>query len=153
MTSKQLERLFDERGIDFARPGFYDSPRFREGEAEDPVFLANYAEYVNARAYSAEYLDVVRETVPRLSQVLFAELEAARVDGACVDLSNALVRMLENEGIWSCAVGGGITVSFPRASRLPQAHFAPIAPRRIAAGHMWVCVPPFRVVDVTDGEA
>jgi hypothetical protein len=30
MTSEQLERLFDQKGIDFARPGFYDSPAFRE---------------------------------------------------------------------------------------------------------------------------
>jgi len=57
--------------------------------------------------------------------------------------------MLEEERIWAYAVGGGVTVTFPRASRLSQSHLAPIAQTKIAAGHMWVCVPPFRVVDIT----
>lgn len=149
MTSTDLERLFADNRIDYTAPGFYDLPTFRKVEERSPEFLEKYSEYVDARPYPDDYLARVRETVPQLGQMLFAELLEAELAGACVDLSGAFVRMLEEERIWAYAVGGGVTVTFPPECRLPQSHFGVIAPREIVAGHMWVTVPPFRVVDIT----
>jgi hypothetical protein len=149
MALTDLERIFIENRIDYAAPGFYDLPAFRTVEQKNPQFLELYSEYVDARPYADDYLARVRQIVPRLGHMLFAELQQAQRVGACVDISGAFVRMLEVEQVWAYAVGGGITVNFPTGSGLPSSHFGVIAPRKVVAGHMWVRVPPFWVVDIT----
>jgi len=149
MVLTELERIFVDNGIDYSTPGFYDLPAFRRVEEKSPQFLEAYSEYVDACPYADDYLARVRQTVPRLGQMLFAELQEAERAGACVDISGAFVRMLEQERIWAYAVGGGVTVNFPPESGLPASHFGVTAPRKVVAGHMCVRVPPFQVVDIT----
>lgn len=149
MSLAELERIFIDNHIDYEAPGFYDLPAFRKVEERNPQFLESYSEYVDARSYAEDYLVSVRHVVPQLTRMLFAELQQSRRAGACVDVSGAFVRMLEQERIWAYAVGGGVTVNFPVGSGLPASHFGVIAPRKVVAGHMWVRVPPFRVVDIT----
>ena len=149
MSLHQLQRMFAAHDIDYSTPGFYDLDAFREVERRDPDFLIAYSEYVEALEFDNEYLARSRETVRQLATMLFDELRRANLAGACVNTSGALVRMLEQERLWSYAVGGGVTVNFPDTSGIPPSHFGVIAPRQVVAAHMWVRVPPFQVVDIT----
>lgn len=69
MRLDQLEAEFQRLGIDYREPGFYDTPAFLAVERMDPRFLSYYAEYVDRRTYTAEYMDRVRELVPRLARL------------------------------------------------------------------------------------
>jgi hypothetical protein len=61
------------------------------------------------------------------------------------------MRMLEREGIWAYMVGGGLGIEFPPGSHLQSRHFKPIVHRQNQSrtGHMWVRVPPFKVIDLS----
>jgi hypothetical protein len=149
MTLPELETLFHERGIDYQTPGFYDSPRFLAAEQRDASFLDRYAEYVDRRQYEPAYLDRIRDVVPRLSAFIYRHLlEEGRL-GACIDVSGMVARMLDLEGIWAYAVGGGVTVNFPVGSGVQPSHFGVIGGESNVAAHMWVKAPPFVVVDIS----
>jgi len=101
------------------------------------------------REHRRSYLTSER-FVPRLAATAnadFKELQSRK--GACVTSQWHSFNAWKKRDLGN-AVGGGVTVTFPRASRLSQSHLAPIAQTKIRRqGHMWVCVPPFRVVDIT----
>jgi hypothetical protein len=149
MSKQALQRLFASKRVDTTSPGFYDLPAFRAVEEQRPNFLEAYAEWIEVQSYDNDYLARVRQVVPNLVTHLYNEVAGAKRSGACVDVSGALVRMLEEEKIWAVAVGGGLTIDFPAASGLSPSYFGVIAKTAITAAHMWVHVPPFRVVDVT----
>jgi hypothetical protein len=150
-TRKELEQLFQERRIDFVDPGFYDGTAFQLCERQDPRFLENYGEYVHVRSFDCEYLNRARAVVLELATFLVGELVADGRTGACIDVSGALMRMLEHEGIWSCMVAGAATVFFPPDSGLGRRYFSPLVhPNNPAkTGHTWLFAPPFKVVDIT----
>jgi hypothetical protein len=152
-TREELEQIFRERGIDCSAPGFYDLPAFRRGEGENPRFIENYCEYVHLLQFDREYQDRTRAVILELSNFLAGELAADGRTGACIDVSGALMRMLEREGVWSCMVGGAAIVFFPQGSGLKPAYFWPfVHPENPAkTGHMWLFAPPFKVVDITLG--
>jgi hypothetical protein len=148
MTQAELEALFTAHGIDFRAPGFYDSPAFLAVEHSDNRFLDRYAEYVDRQQYTPEYLDRARLIVPRVASFVYRHLiEDGRL-GACVDVSKMASRMLDQQRIWSYAVGGGVSVTYPASSRLPSAHFGMFGGAN-PIGHMWIRVPPFAVLDIT----
>jgi hypothetical protein len=147
-TQRQLENAFQRRGIDFTRPGFYDQPVFKDCEVADPRFLENYAEYIHIRRFDEAYLEGARKLIPALANFLAAELAQDGRKGSCIDVSGAMMRILEREGIWSCMVGGATVVSFPPASGFSPAYFWTITDPP-TTGHMWLFAPPFKVVDIT----
>lgn len=150
-SQEELEQLFRRRGIAFEAPGFYDEAAFRVAESEDRRFLENYGEYVDVRRMDETYLNTARVLIPEVTNFLAAELTADGRTGACIDVSGVLMRILERERIWSCMIGGAVTITFPPSSGLTPARFAPIMlPSNSArTGHMWLFAPPYKVVDIT----
>jgi hypothetical protein len=152
MTLPELEILFQSRGIDCQNPGFYDSPQFLAAEQRNPSFLDRYAEYVERRVYEPAYIDRVRDFVPRLAAFVYRHLQHEGRLGACIDVSGMFSRMLDLEGVWAYAVGGGVTVNFPARSGVQPSHFGVIGGESNIAAHMWVKAPPFVVVDISLSE-
>nr|WP_281719610.1 hypothetical protein [Nitrosomonas nitrosa] len=147
-----LEREFVKRGIDFASIGFYDNPTFLKIERAQPDFLANYANYVNKRAYSPEYLQRAQKEIPFIAEILHSELVTDGRLGACVDASIGLSRILEKEGFWNYIVKGSLTIEFPTKLGIANKHFWSVdvlGENEIAAAHAWVVAPPYYVVDIT----
>jgi hypothetical protein len=149
MTLRELETLFQNRGIDYLNPGFYDSLQFLAAERRDASFLDRYAEYVERRVYEPTYLDRARDLVPRLAAFVYRHLAEEGRLGACIDVSGMFSRMLDLEGVWAYAVGGGVTVNFPAGSHVRPSHFGVIGGESDVAAHMWVKAPPFVVVDIS----
>lgn len=147
----ELQQSFDVLGIDTTRPGFYDDPRFVEQERQNPRFLQRYAEFVNAIPFDEQYLAKARSTVRALADYLFEELKRDGRKGACIDVSGTAMRMLEKEGIWSYMAEGAAIIHFPESSHLRRRYFWPLMhPGNPAkTGHVWLSVPPFKVVDVS----
>lgn len=81
---------------------------------------------------------------------LSAELARDGRLGACIDASAVALKFLEREEIWGYGAVGSLIVQFvnPAGRRRTLHHFMyPANPAR--AGHAWLCVPPFDVVDLT----
>lgn len=151
---RSLPERFRALGIDFSKPGFYDTPAFAAAEQRDPAFLAKYADFVDARAMTPDEVSRAREIVPKAAQFLFERLAQAQHLDACANASMALSRFLERQGVWNYVVKGALTVSFDAATGLAPVHIAPLWLKRTThpesfVGHAWVCAPPFRIVDVT----
>jgi hypothetical protein len=147
---KEIEEHLRSLGVGSLVPGFYDDPAFVAAEVVCPTLLEEYAEYVNARSYSPEYLARARSIVLESCEFLFRRLSKDGRMGACVDVSMVLSRMLERLGLWNYMVRGCLTVKFNNRTRHGSRHFALISRQQNrAAPHAWVVVPPFRVVDVT----
>lgn len=81
---ERLERTFSTRSIDFSAPGFCDAPNFLREEQANPRFLESYAQYVEARSYSAPYLADARHKI-----VTVAEAVRAAVYLSSIELSTA----------------------------------------------------------------
>jgi hypothetical protein len=146
---RRLARL----NLDKSRPGFYDDPAFIAAERDDPTLLEAYAGYVESLPISEQYAERVRATVAKTASFLSARLKEDGRLGACIDMSTAVSRFLERQGVWNYMVTGAVTVSFPTSSRLPSRHFWPMgsgpSTPGAAAAHAWVRAPPFGVVDLT----
>ncbi len=93
-TREELENMFRGLGIDFATPGFCDTPEFQAVERNNPAFLKSYADYVQKLELSAEYIDRARAVVRDTAQFLYNQLVADGRRGACVDISGVVLRFL-----------------------------------------------------------
>ena len=147
---RALERQFVDAGIDVTSPGFCDSGAFINAEAIDRELLLKYAQYVRERPYDAAYADRVRTRAPEVAEFLTTELARDGRLGACIDVSAVALRFLKRKGIWGIAVVGSLVVDFlnPQGRRRILHHFMhPANPAK--AGHAWLCVPPYDVVDLT----
>lgn len=148
--NRQLERAFDNRGIDPANVAFYDSPAFRNHEVIDSRILDAYAEYVEVKPYTPEYLLWARKHV---EAVAHAVGQAIRIDGrmgACVDASMMIGRMLDRLGVWNYVAKATLSIEFPKGSGIRPIYFPDLDPTRsFAAAHSIVVAPPFGIVDVT----
>ncbi len=145
---KQLEDAFTGLGIDYSRPGFFDHPAFIQAEKKDNRFLEKYALYVQKRQYTDSYLAQAEERTRAAAHFLHETLKKDGRLGACIDASLTVSRFLEKEGVWNCILHGATAVHVPG---LPPRFYWPIRhPNNPAkTGHMWICAPPFRVVDIT----
>jgi hypothetical protein len=149
-TREQLERTFRRLGIDFSRPGFCDTPEFQAVERRDPAFLNSYAMYVRRLALPAEYLEQARTVIRTTADFLHAELVADGRLGACVDISGAILRFLEHQGIWCHVTCGGLKIQFPEGSGIRPKWFFPLMLRNaVFTGHAWIYAPPYTVVDIS----
>lgn len=100
--------------------------------------------------YDVEYLQNVRVKLPIIAELLNKELIRNSRLGACIDISSTLSRILEEEGIWNHMVFGSLSIEFPEESKIPRKHFWSVDVKDNArAGHAWIFVPPYHVVDLT----
>ncbi len=150
-TRDELESLFAGLGIDCGPIAFYHHPAFKAAERDNPAFLQHYAEYVESRHYSQEYLTRVRQIVPRVAALLRAELAAGGFEGSCMECSLSASKLLEQLGLWNYVTAGSITVEFDAATGLSPQHWPHILGSAQAVGHAWIVAPPFHVIDLTIG--
>lgn len=151
-TCAQIEKHFADLNISTDKPGFYNKPNFISVETAEPIFLNNYARFIDCREYSQDYLDYAERRIREIVTALHPEvLEGPK--GACMSGSSVLMKILEREGIWCYQLKGTLTISFPVQSRLPTQHFysvvAPGESGQIPAAHSWLVAPPYKVVDIT----
>jgi len=151
LSRQELERMFRRLGIDFTKPGFYDTPQFQAVERKHPVFLKSYADFIQTLQLPAEYLDRARSIVQNTADFLFNELVADGRKGACIDISGLVLRFLERQGIWCHVVCGGVKVEFPVGSGVSTKYFYPLMheDNKAFTGHAWICAPPFNIVDLS----
>lgn len=148
MSGEKLIQIFRDMNVPLDEPGFYDHPNFLFAETKNRRMLDLYAAHVTRRAYSLDYLELVRNKVTIIAEILFRELLAEGRLGACVDLSLVLSRILDAEGIWNYVVKGACSISLPSKTRVPTQYFWPLDVEN-RAGHVWVHAPPFKVIDLT----
>jgi hypothetical protein len=147
---RALEQQFETAGIDVTVTGFCDSQPFIRAEEREPDLLLKYGRYVRGRPFEGAYAERVRRRVPLVAQFLAGKLAEDGRLGACIDASSVALRFLEHEDIWGFAAVGSLVVEFidPPGRRVSLQHF--MHPANAArAGHAWLCVPPFDVVDIT----
>lgn len=145
---QRLDREFRALGIDPTTPGFCDSPAFIAAEREHDGLAVKYARFVRVRSVDDDYRTRVRARVPDVIGFMAAELARDGRLGACIDASSVALRILELEGIWGYVVVGSVAADFGRLGRRFFQHFRhPNNPAR--AGHAWLFVPPFDIVDVS----
>ena len=151
MNKNELETMFDKLGIDYSRPGFYDTPEFKEVEEGALAFITSYAEYIDTLTFSPEYLGRARRRTSEAAEFMFAELVKDGRRGACIDASGVLQRILDRELIWNYMPDGGLRIQYPEESKIPDSYFWPIVhPDNPAqTGHAWLRVPPYVIVDIT----
>lgn len=132
--------------LDRSRPGFYDEPAFIAAEQRDPRLLEAYAGHVDGLQFDDGYLRYARARVRETTTFLIERLWGDPRRGACVDVSLVLGRFLERQGVWNYGVRGAVAISFSPKSQLRPYHM-----RRHGdvPGHVWLRVPPFRIVDLT----
>ena len=148
-THDQLRREFAELGIPMDDPGFYDHRVFVAIEKKNPEFLEAYAKFVQSRPIDYTYIARVRRVVGIVAPMLNEELVLDGRLGACIDMSMVLSRILECESVWNYVVKGALTIEFPKNSGYANTYFWPIDIRKVAAGHVWVCAPPYSIIDLT----
>ncbi len=147
---KQLKRAFDNRGIDTLHVAFYDSAAFLKHEVEDPRILNTYAELVEAKEYSADYLLSAHRKIEAVAHAVGAAIRRDGRQGACVDASMMIGRMLDRLGVWNYVAKATLTIEFPDRSGIRPIFFPDMDPtREFAAAHMIVVAPPFGIIDVT----
>lgn len=147
----QLEKLFQKDGIDIGKPGFCDEPNFLKKEQRDPRYLENYARYVEARSYDAAYLAEAKRKIEIAVQVLYEEVKKDGRQGACIDVSGMLGRMLDRLGVWNYVAKTTLTIDFPASSNRTPQYFWVLDFGSFDAAHAIVVAPPFCVVDLTAG--
>lgn len=142
-------------GIDKSRPGFYDDPLFLAAEAKDPTLLEAYAGYVNELDLDDAYRTDARRKITESAIFLHDELVRDGLKGGCIDVSVALGRFLERQGVWNYVVKGGVSMHFAPETGLGRRYhwvFDSKGDPQAKAGHAWVYAPPFQVVDLTLGQ-
>lgn len=148
-TYEDLAEDFRCRGISFDLPGFCDDPSFFEVERDNPHYLNHYAAFIAKRPYDPNYLARAKVIIDNAVSLLHAELVEHGRLGACVDISEILFRILEQEKIWSCCIKGSLTITFPRKAGISTRYFWSVDHGNFVAGHAWLRAPPYTVVDIS----
>ncbi len=143
---------FEASGIDTRVFGFTDQLGFLARESTDPAYLERYAQWVLTRPRSPAYEDHVHATVPKLAHLLSTAFAAHDAHGRCHYACSMMTRMLDLLQVWSFGLFGSVVIEAP--DRDIRRTIQTMAFKRepgpdIAAGHAWVCAPPFLVVDTT----
>lgn len=144
-----LEKEFRDKKIPTNNPDFYDHPNFIRQEQQDPKYLIKFAQYVATKPYSQSYLKQAEEIIKSVVTILSEQLIANGRQGACVDISGILARILERKGIWCVCIKGSCTIKFPESSEEETTYFWSADHSKFTAGHAWVFAPPFSIVDIT----
>ena len=69
--------------------------------------------------------------------------------GACIDITGILARILEKHGVWCVCIKGSCTIEFPASSNEEKTYFWSVDQGEFAAAHSWLFAPPFNIVDIT----
>lgn len=148
-TAAELEQSFRALGVDCSSIEFYNQSAFLEAEKKNPRLLADYGEYVEVKHYAEEYLQRSRHIVTKVTTFLRRELARDGRLGACHDAAFAMMKILEQLGIWCHISAGSLTVEFDAETGLAPRYWAHVFEKRDAVGHAWVVAPPFKAVDLT----
>jgi hypothetical protein len=151
-TYKEITEDFALRGILTDTPNFYDHPNFIAAERTDPTYLNNSAFYVASRPYSEEYLKQAEAIITKASKLLYEHLKKNGRQGACIDITGILARILEKHGVWCASIKGSCTIEFPVSSKEEATYFWSVDHGNFSAAHSWLFAPPFNIVDITIGE-
>ena len=143
-----LEKHFKKLNIDYNSIAFYDSNEFLKQEQKNNRFLELYANYVNEKKYSIEYIERAKKEIPLIAKILNQELKKDGRLGACIDISIVLSRILEKEGYWNYLTKGSLTIDFPIESKIETKYFWSVDDGEFQSGHTWVVAPPFNVIDI-----
>ncbi|MBC3504207.1 hypothetical protein HU761_22745 [Pseudomonas sp. SWRI59] len=146
---RELEVKFKSHGISFENVGFCDDPNFIKQERKDSRYLELYAQYVEVKSYTPEYLEEARRRIDIAAEVLRAEVERDGRMGACVDTSGMLGRMLDRLGVWNYVAKSCLTINFPSGSGETARYFWTFDVGEFAAPHAIVIAPPYCIVDLT----
>jgi len=142
----------DNAFFDGRAPGCYNDPDFRALEAKDPAGALNsYARFVLTRAMTQEEADRVRAAVGHVVNRLLERSSPSEIDRSCYAISMACLQTLEAAGIWGCVLKGAARFRFPLGTGIRDSFFW--SNDRSAAGHKaghaWLVVPPFQLIDMT----
>jgi len=134
-------------------PGCYDHPDFTALEREDPDVLLEYGRYVLSRPLDEVEATRVRARVGQIADVFVRSgLQNQDINGRCVDLAGAFLRVLEAERIWCFTAHGSAKFTFETStgceSQYLWLHDWPDFPGAFV-GHAWVVAPPVMVMDFT----
>lgn len=151
-TYKEITEDFASRGIPVDAPNFYDHPNFIAAERSNPEYLNNSAFYVASRPYSEEYLRQAEVIITKAAKLLYEHLKKNGRQGACVDITGILARILEKHGVWCASIKGSCTIEFPPTSNEETTYFWSVDHGEFTAAHSWLFAPPFNIVDITIGE-
>jgi hypothetical protein len=147
---EELERTFRSLGIDFSRPGFYDTPAFVTVERQNPALLNTYAQYVlEVTQGDSSYLERAQAVTQSAMKFLHAELAADGTHLLCVQMSSLLTQFLNRQGVWNFGVRGSLTIRFGQGSGLADRIFPVYEDPNVDSAHAWACVPPFQIADVS----
>ena len=146
---RRLEREFKKLGILTVLPGFYDDPAFIKQEQIDPYILNKYAHLVESKNYDGKYLEFARNSIEIVAEVMSSVVSDDGRQGACVDASGIVGRMLDELQIWNYVAKATLTVVFDSKTGLTPKHFWDLDDGEFAAAHAFVVAPPFGVIDVT----
>ncbi|MFC4671724.1 hypothetical protein ACFO5X_24450 [Seohaeicola nanhaiensis] len=147
---KKINQLFQDAGFDTSDFGFVDHPTFLAAEKHKPALLEDYAKWVMLRPRDVDYEAHVRQTVPRLAQLIADVLEEDRLEGSCQMACSLLTKSLARLGVWSVGIVGSSTFEVKSQGIWRGLHTVDYRDFEGAAlGHSWVCAPPFFVVDAS----
>jgi hypothetical protein len=107
---------------------------------------------VEVRKYSHDYLVATKRKIELVSHAVASAVRADGRQGACVDASGMVGRMLDSLHVWNYVVKATLTVQFGPKTGLRDRFFWDLDEGEFAAAHAYVVAPPFGVVDVTIGE-
>mgnify|MGYP000023534362 FL=1 len=147
---RRLDQQLTGAGVNTDQFGFCDGEAFLAAEQRDPSLLETYAQWVMLRPRDREYDAHVRETVPKLAQLVATVLEEDTLEGSCEMACSLLTKSLDRLGVWSVGMVGSSTFEVKDQDIWRGLHTVDRADFPGARlGHTWVCAPPFVVVDAS----
>lgn len=63
----------------------------------NPAFLNEYNYFVTQKQFDKKYLENAKTKIEKIVKILYEELNKSNIKGACIDISSALMKILEKE--------------------------------------------------------
>ncbi|SFL72384.1 hypothetical protein SAMN05421830_105164 [Desulfomicrobium norvegicum] len=139
----------DKYKIDTSYPGFYNDPNFILQEDINPAFLNEYNYYITSKTYTDDYLLNAKNKIDIVCKLLFEELNRENREGSCIDIAQALTKILEAEKIWCCIFTGSLTQIFSHDTQIDNVYFWLIDDGNYNVPHAWVYAPPYSIIDLS----
>lgn len=148
---RSLSQLFAAKEIPTDSVAFYNHTNFKAEEARDPAFFELYGAWVRQRPRTAEYDSKVLRVVRTIADAFSVEVTREPRKGLCSDSSMALIKMLEEQGIWCYGVRSAVVIRHDSSGL--QEHFPLFVDEESeqVAAHVWVAAPPIELIDITIG--
>ncbi|WCZ14697.1 hypothetical protein GSS20_25555 (plasmid) [Vibrio parahaemolyticus] len=94
-------------------------------------------------------MEKAEKVITDVVEIMSLELIKNGREGACVDISGILARILEQKGVWCACIKGSTTIEFPQSSGIDNTYYWSADHGNFTAGHAWVYAPPFSIIDIT----